>query len=404
MGSGGPGVLTEEQHAELEALVQLRMLSGVGDRGADRLLQRFGSAEAAMRASPPAFGTVVGAPAERARRQIGSGHRDEARVVLDRARRAGMVSVGRGLPGYPSTLNCLADPPPVIFLRGRCELLRQNAVTVVGTRRATGAGRRFATELGRQLSVHGVPVVSGLALGIDGAAHRGALGGPGSTIAVLASGIDRAHPSSHRRLQERIGAEGLLVTEFLPGESARTHHFPRRNRILAALGRDVVVVEAGLRSGALITVEHALDLGRDVYAVPGAVEYEQSRGVNRLLREGASALAEPADLLEIWAQVGIPFPGGPRMEGMDAPEAADPLGLLGVLGRRPMTAEEVATRAGGAARLVLAALSELELDGAVIRTSEGWRLPRREERLPARIRRIGSRLRARSHRSGLEPE
>ena len=196
---------------------------------------------------------------------------------------------------YPERLGHLVDPPPVLFARGRLELLSRPAVTIVGSRRSTSYGRRSAEALAAQMALRGITVVSGLALGIDGASHRGALEAGGDTIAVLGSGVDLIQPATHRRLGERVAREGLLLSEFLPGEPARAHHFPRRNRILAALGGAVVVVEAAEKSGALITVEHALDLGRDVYAVPGALDAPQSRGCNLLIRQGAQVITSPEE-------------------------------------------------------------------------------------------------------------
>lgn len=369
MGPGGPGVLTTAQLEELEALVALRLLPRVGDLIATRLLERFGSARTALDAPAEEFGKAGGSAALGARTTGGAEARETAREVLGGAARAGMTVLGRGLPGYPGSLLHLTDPPPVVFVQGRTDLLEGERVAVVGARRATGAGRRFARELGRNLALNGVPVVSGLALGIDAAAHRGALEGPGSTIAVLASGLDRVHPRSHRGLQERIREEGLLVSEFPPGEAARPYHFPRRNRILAALAMDVVVVEAGARSGALITVEHALDLGREVWAVPGSVEYDQARGVNALIREGAHVLTTPGDLLRSRVERGVPSPEG---EGV---RIVDPLGLVSILRSRPLSTDELSRRAGLSAVQVLQALSELEFQGVVVRDQEGWRLP-----------------------------
>lgn len=403
VGPGRRGVLKEgEGHLEeeLHALLQLRLAPGVGDLAADRLLERFGTARSVLEQPPAGIRQVLGPAAARGMEKDRAGREKEATAILQRARDEGMVVVGRGLPGYPASLERLADPPCVLFLQGRRELLRRNAVTVVGARRATGAGRRFATALGQDLSCHGVPVVSGLALGIDGAAHRGALEGSGSTVAVLASGADRAHPSSHRRLQARIRAQGLLVTEFPPGEAARRHHFPRRNRLLAALGRALVVVEAGVHSGALITVEHALDLGTDIHAVPGSVEYDQARGVNQLIRDGAAALAEPGDLIDRWKARGISFPGGPRVRGSGEVSVADPLGLLSVLGPRPMSGGEVAARMGVEPRRILGALSELELEGAIVRELDGWRVVGTLEDRPPRMTRVSLRLKALSAGEG----
>jgi DNA processing protein len=385
VGPGGRGAL-KGGHSELETLLALTFLPGLGERGIRRLLDRFGSAVEASRAGSRPFREVVGRRVRGEPRDLSS-LRERARVILGRAREKGMTVLGLGLEGYPPEVGHLVDPPPVLFVQGHTSLLRRHAVAVVGTRRATGAGRRMARDLGRSLSGAGIPVVSGLALGIDGEAHRGALEGPGSTIAVLASGLDRAHPRSHHRLQERIREEGLLVSEFPPGEEARPHSFPKRNRILAALAEAVVVVEAGERSGAIITADHALDLGRDVWAVPGCVEYPQSRGTHQLLREGAGLLTHPEDLLADWAGAGrLPRRsrghGFTREDGSSAGDGPagipDPGGITAALGPAPQPTDALARRLEIPPARLLEALSELELVGDVIREPEGWRRPRRD--------------------------
>ncbi|MEX0843070.1 MAG: DNA-processing protein DprA, partial [Gemmatimonadota bacterium] len=351
-----------------------------GDRTTARLLDRFGTARAALTSSPADFQDVAGPTASRLRDATGSETRRAARGAIVVARKKGMGLLGRGLPGYPECLLHLADPPPVIFTLGSLELLERPAVAVVGTRRATGSGRRFAERLGEVLAAHDVPVVSGLALGIDGAAHRGALRGGGSTIAVLGTGVDGCHPPSHRSLQRRISETGLLVSEFPPGEEVRPHHFPRRNRIIAALATAVVVVEAGRRSGALITVDHALDVGREVYAVPGDVETEGAQGVNALLRDGARPLVDPHDLLDDLRVAGRllrePMERGGgigssrSMEGQPI-QGAGP--LLELLGAGPVSTDDLTQRSRIAPARVMQLLSELELEGRVIRDYAGWR-------------------------------
>jgi DNA processing protein len=385
---------------ELLALLRLRFLPGVGDRTAGRLLDHFGSAVAALEAEHEGFVRIAGREAGRAR-ETGTCELD-AEKVLERAGRLGMAIVGRGLPGYPVALLQLVDPPPVLFLRGRLETLDRPALTVVGSRKATSAGRRFAGELGEVLSAAGVAVASGLALGIDAAAHRGALGGPGATIGVLASGLDEVHPRSHRRLQERIAGEGLLVSEFPPGEEVRPHHFPRRNRILAALGRAVVVVEAGARSGALITVDHALDLGLRVFSVPGSIEYDQSRGSNALLRDGAECLGEPLDIFRIGDDSSeLPlFPdeiraralgraaGAVRQDPDDPGQADEAEALTLLLGSDPRSTESLQRSSGLPAVELMRRLSELEMGGVAVRTEGGWRLAARPPLDPGIRRRI----------------
>jgi DNA processing protein len=304
-------------------------------------------------------------------------------------------------PGYPRSLLALADPPPVLFLRGDPGLLDRRSVAIVGSRRATPIGRRVAERFGRELSQAGIGVVSGLAFGIDAAAHRGALDGPGGTIAVLGSGPDRSYPRSQAPLFDRIVNEGLVVSEFPPGERARPHHFPRRNRVLAALSRAVVVVEAAARSGALITVDHALDLGLEVFAVPGSVETPQAAGVHSLLKDGAHLMTTSADLFGVmgwtdpsdsivegatdgeadpgWEDEGRAVGEGRTVVASGAPGTRSPRGspterarVLAALSEEPAPIDRIVETTGLAVSRVLAVLTRLEADGACRRDLIGW--------------------------------
>ena len=284
---------SSERVREIQAVLRLGCVPGVGTRALWRILKRFGSGRRALDAGPRELDAAAGTACSDALGSPGLDRR--VRDGLDRCRTPEIEILLWSDEVYPERLGHLVDPPPVLFARGRLELLSRPAVTIVGSRRSTAYGRRSAEALAAQMALRGITVVSGLALGIDGASHRGALEAGGDTIAVLGSGVDLIQPASHRRLGERVAREGLLLSEFLPGEPARAHHFPRRNRILAALGGAVVVVEAAEKSGALITVEHALDLGRDVYAVPGALDAPQSRGCNLLIRQGAQVITSPEE-------------------------------------------------------------------------------------------------------------
>jgi DNA processing protein len=267
----------------------------------------------------------------------------------------------------------LEDPPPLLFLKGRAVLLHRPAVAIVGARAATEVGRRMAEAMGRLLAAAGVTVVSGLARGIDAAAHAGALAAGGDTVAVLGAGMEARHPASSRALLREIGHRGLLVSEFLPSEPALPHHFPRRNRVIAALARAVVVVEAGERSGALITVNHALDLGREVLAVPGSVENPRARGTNALLRDGAGVLPYPEAVLEALPELvaeareaGKPTTGPGALDLALELVPPPPRGLEPVwraLGPEPRGLDQVAGLAGLEPAEALAGLAALELGG-----------------------------------------
>ena len=277
-----------------------------------------------------------------------------------------------GLPHWPAELDTIEHPPAELWLCGRAELLdRRPRVAVVGTRSPTPYGELQAARLAAFLASQGVAVVSGLARGIDGLAHRAALDAGGATLAVLGSGVDRPWPPGE--LAERMAREGCLLSEFPPGQAPRRHHFPWRNRIIAGLASVVVVVEAAHASGSLITARWAVDQGRAVFAIPGRVDQPMSRGCHRLLREGAELLESPADLL--------PALGFERMDeassGTDAPGTRGPHPLLAALRGETLTADELALRLELPVAEVLVALVELELTGSIARGPGGlYRLSR----------------------------
>ncbi|MEJ2207344.1 MAG: DNA-processing protein DprA [Gemmatimonadota bacterium] len=349
----------DDRTREVEARLVLDALPGVGPATQRRLLERHGSARAALRMGLRALPRPVGIEAAKAARDPSSWLR--ARRSLDWARRLGMETVVPGDAAYPQRLHRLTHPPGVLFLRGRMELLGTPGVAIVGSRKATTRARAVARRLGSALARAGTPVVSGLALGVDGAAHRGALEGPGPTVAVLGRGADRSYPRAHSTLFKRILDEGLVVSEFPPGTPPAPHHFPRRNRIIAALCSCLVVVEAGPRSGALITVEHALDLGLDVWAVPGPFDEAPCLGSNRLLRDGARALVS---LDEFLAEV-----VGPQEHDVRGPPSnPEQARILTLLEDGPRSADDLARTAGVNVQRVLAVLAELELRGWVERS------------------------------------
>ena len=264
-------------------------------------------------------------------------------------------------PGFPPLLAAIHDPPPALWLRGDADesVLVSPAVAVVGARSCSSYGRAVARLLGREVAAAGVTVVSGLARGVDGEAHRGALDGGGRTVAVLGCGVDRDYPAAHRELAARIvGAGGLVVSEYEPGVEPAPWRFPARNRIIAGLCAATVVVEARERSGALITADFALDGGREVMAVPGEITSPLSVGVNALLRLGATPVTCAADVLEA---LGIepPAPVTPT-----AASAAGEL-VLTALDDGTATADEIARATGLGAGEVAAALVELELAGCL---------------------------------------
>jgi DNA processing protein len=278
----------------------------------------------------------------------------------------------RGDPEYPERLTHLHDPPEGLWARGPIRLPPDRMIGIVGTRRATEYGRRMAYDLAFDLATAGWAIVSGLAAGVDAAAHRGALAAGGTTIAVLGCGVNHVYPEANRRLYEEIGRCGLLLSEYPPEWTPRKYQFPERNRIIAALGSALVVVQAGERSGALITAGQALNLGREVLAVPGPADQPVSRGVHQLLREGA-AVAETA--LDVLRQlVGPAYDGGPTVQAtlFDADGGSPDRGtpgsaerLRGVLAAGPAPVDELARVAGIEVSETLATLCRMEIGGTV---------------------------------------
>ena len=260
---------------------------------------------------------------------------------------------------FPAALTDLSQPPEELFCAGDLTLLERPAVAIVGTRESTHYGERVARNLARDLARAGVCVVSGMARGIDATAHRSALEATGGTIAVLGTGIDVAYPAGHRRLHATIAKEGLVLSENGPGVTAKKGCFPRRNRIIAALGRLTIVVEAGHKSGALNTAAHALELGRTVGAVPGQIDSEQSAGANQLIRDGAVVITSSADVL---ALLGLAAPPAERT----LPSLPDhEQRVWETVGFNFSDADSIALKTGLAAPDCLAAITSLELMGLV---------------------------------------
>jgi DNA processing protein len=272
----------------------------------------------------------------------------------------GLRWLARSAGAFPERLRAVHDPPPGLFLRGAAdaELLGRPAVAVVGARSCTDYGAHVARELARDLAGAGVVVVSGLARGIDGWAHRGALDAGGDTVAVLGCGIDGDYPRAHAQLAAQVADAGLIVAEYPPGVAPAPWRFPARNRIVAGLTLGTVVVEARERSGALITADLALEEGREVFAVPGEITSGLSRGTNALLRTGAVPVTCVGDVLEA---IGVESAAKPQPE----PPPGAPRAVLAAIDRGAQTADEIARTTGLAADEVAAALVELELSAHV---------------------------------------
>ena len=275
-----------------------------------------------------------------------------------------------GDPGYPAILLQTADPPLVLFAQGDATYLQRPMLAIVGSRHATAQGLDNARAFARSFSDAGWTVVSGLAAGIDGAAHEGALAGSGSTLAVIGTGPDQVYPARHRKLAQRITERGLILSEYVPGTPPLPQHFPLRNRIIAGLSRGTLVVEAALQSGSLITARMAAEAGREVFAIPGSIHAPQSRGCHALIRLGAKLVESAADILEEFqATAQVPLALGPS--GDESTDTAPPDALLAALGHDPATLDALSARTGWSAADLNVKLLELELAGQVARLPGG---------------------------------
>ena len=347
-----PGFGREEP--ELEALLILAHLETLTPRRFRDLAWSEGSARACLQA------IRRGASGERDCRLA---ERVEVAAVRDALSACGARPLGPGNKEYPASVLDLADPPALLFARGRSLEEVDAAVAVVGARSCSAYGREVAETIGRGLASYGVSVVSGAALGVDAAAHRGALSVQGSTIAILGSGIDVAYPSANRGLLTEIVHVGTVVSEYPPGVPARPRRFPARNRLIASLSRAVVVVEGGAGSGSLITAEFAVDLNREVFAVPGPVTSPLSAVPHELLRDGATLIRGAEDVLED-LRIGRLPGGSDHLAAPDGLSAEERRVLEGVVGE-PVTAEAVASRAALPISTALSVLMSLEVRGLV---------------------------------------
>ena len=276
---------------------------------------------------------------------------------------------------YPALLRSIHDPPPFLYVRGNPDLLGQAQLAVVGARRASPAGLRAAQELAAAVASAGLLITSGLAIGIDGAAHRGALQAGCPTVAVMATGIERIYPARHRALAAEVEAAGCLVSEFAPGTPPLREHFPRRNRVVTGLSLGTLVVEAALPSGSLISAQSALEQNREVFALPWSVYHAGGAGCLKLLREGAHLVLEVADLLD---ELG---PAGQAQGERFAPAEALPARsdeqarLLQLVGYEIVQARDLVNLAALPVARIMAGLSALELKGLVVRCEGGYVRP-----------------------------
>jgi len=352
----------------LEPWLHLRAIDGVGDLTIVRLVRAWRSPDAVLRASrdeliqsgcSPLLADAIRRGPDRSscrsiEREIEAIEREhvEVRSVLDSR--------------YPARLNMIADPPPLLYITGTLTEQDELAVAIVGARRATAAGRAVTEELSHDLAEAGMTVVSGLARGIDAAAHRGALAAGGRTIAVLGCGIDRTYPPEHERLRRQIEERGAIVSEVAMGVAPHSHHFPRRNRIISGLSLGVIVTEAAVGSGSLITARLAAEQGREVFAVPGFVKQDTSRGTNALLKEGAALIERAQDVIDVLLPQLEPALRVRVQPSCEKKVSGDPLGqeeqlVYDALSYDPSTVDDVVAFTRLSVSIVMGSLLSLEL-------------------------------------------
>lgn len=350
---------------EVAAWVGLSRLPGVGPRTIAGWVGRAGSARAVWQ-HLPAFIQKRAEAAE----ILAAWRKVDPAAILEGARSLGLTVLAACDPGFPALLRAIPDPPPVLYVRGVLD--EAASVAVVGSRRATPYGLAAAERLAFDLAQEGVTIVSGLARGIDSAAHKAALGGGGRTVAVLGCGADVTYPPEHRRLALAVAARGALVSEFPPGTPPLPGHFPRRNRLISGLALGVVVVEGAGDSGALVTVDYALDQGREVFAVPGSIFSPRSAAPHRLLRQGACMVESAGDILTELGLGSSVRPGSGERCAAAVPSegVGGSARLLVLLEGGPLRLDELAEQASLSAAEVGAQVTILEMRG-LIRTLPG---------------------------------
>lgn len=348
--------------------LRLCLTEGVGAATARRLLATFGLPGQLWHCGHAQLAALVGpALARRLLAPPTAAQRAQITATLHWLQRPGHALVTLADAHYPAALLHIADPPPLLYLRGNPALLQAEALAVVGSRNATAQGVAHAARFSEELSRAGLTIVSGLALGIDAAAHEGGLRGSGSTVAVIGTGIDLDYPSRHRALAQRIAAQGCIVSEYALGTPPLAANFPRRNRIIAGLARAVLVVEAAAQSGSLITARMAAEQGRDVFAIPGSIHAPLAKGCHQLIRQGAKLVETTQDILEEFAdrQVVVTASRGdaaPHRRDDDDPATAR---VLATMGYDPVAADTLAGRCGLEMAALAGLLLTLELQGRI---------------------------------------
>jgi len=345
---------------EHESWIALTLVPEVGDRSIRKLLSVFGSPSAVLGAPSAYLERVV---TRRIADQIVAGPpRDAVEIALRWLDTDGHHLVTLGDSDYPPLLLDISDPPSVLYVMGRRELLASDGIAVVGSRNPTSQGIDHAEAFSAALSNAGLRTISGLAEGIDAAAHRGGLAGKAGTVAVVGTGLDRVYPACNRELAEKIREHGVLLSEFPLGTRARPGNFPRRNRIISGLSKGCLIVEAALQSGSLITARCALEQGREVFAIPGSIHSPLSKGCHLLIKQGAKLVESVADILE---DLQIDAAPGSSSEHSSTTDVVITGHLLVHLGYDPVDVDTLCARSQLPPEDVMSQLLELELAGRI---------------------------------------
>jgi len=343
----------------LASWLQLSLTPGLGAATVRSLLKQFGLPQAMLARRDAELAPHIGQAALQALRSARVAQAVEHALEWAAADDHHVITLADET--YPRGLLEITDPPPVLYAHGRLDLLAQPALAIVGSRNGSAQGVRNAEQFAAALGDAGLTIVSGLALGIDAAAHRGGLASRGSTIAVLGTGIDVVYPARNSELAADIARRGLLISEFPLGTAAIAHNFPRRNRLISGLARGCLVVEAALESGSLITARCAVDQGRDVFAIPGSIHSPLSKGCHALIKSGAKLVESAEDVLAELAGFRASGFANAAMTTSSEPDT----GVLAVMGHDPVDVDSLCARAGLSAEQVAAELLRLELDGRV---------------------------------------
>lgn len=347
----------ESARQELALWVALCSIHGLGNQGVCQLLKAFGDPKAVFEASYSQLRQVV---ADKIAEKISAGpDASTTEATLDWLRSEYNHLITLADAEYPQALLQIADPPPLLYAKGQLKWLNTPAIAVVGSRNASPQGEKNAEDFAQALANHGYTIISGLALGIDGAAHRGALKANGATIAVVGTGLDIVYPSRHRDLAHQIAERGLILSEFPLGTPSRAQNFPRRNRIISGMARGCLVVEANVQSGSLITARLAAEQGREVFAIPGSIHSPVSKGCHQLIKQGAKLVDNIQDIVD---ELGIITRENISTETQTSPEANP---ILDSMGFEPVTMEVLLERSGLTSENLSAMLLMLELESKV---------------------------------------